>query len=297
MDEALENCLECINNPNATIEDCVAGYPEQQGELVELLELAQAIRRIEQVSPRAEFVGNAAQRLAPKLADRNVSNKEQTRPVKRKRQSKLKARRRFSLARFAVVLVLVMAALTGGSALAANNAVPGDFLYDADLTLEQVLLNMAPSDEIAARIHLKIADERLAEAEKVLAFSDVRNSDAALEAYENEIAAIAQLVGSKSGADQEKLARLLETALTKHITVLRNLLEKVPEQARYGIQNALFASSKAKDNKGKGPPIDKPQGPSEDVTTGKPKNNNKNNKNKDKDTGKPDFVKKPPGKP
>jgi hypothetical protein len=283
----------------------VAGYPEQQGELVELLELAQAIRTIELVSPRAQFVENAAQRLAPKLADRNVSNKDQTRPVKRKRQIRLKTRRRFSLARFAVVLVLVMAALTGGSALAANNAVPGDFYYEVDLTLEQFQLNLAPSDEIAARIHLKIADERLAEAEQVLAYGDVRNSDAALEAYKNEIAAVAQLVGGKSGVDQEKLVELLDIALSKHITVLEGLLEKVPEQARYGIQNALYASSKTKDNNGKGPPIDKPQGPPEDksqgppddITTGKPENNNKNNKNKDKEPGKPDFVKTPPGKP
>jgi hypothetical protein len=289
MDEALANCLECIRNPTSTIEDCVAGYPEQQIELVELLELAQAISMIEQGSPRAEFMENAAQRLAPKLPDRNVSYRKRIRSEKRKRQVKQRVYKQFSLARFALALVLVLAAFSVGTALAANAAVPGDFLYDADLAIEEVLLNLAPSDEIAARIHLKIADERLAEVEKVLAYSDVRNSDAALEAYENEIAAIAQLVGSKSGADEEKLKELLETALAKHITVLESLFDKVPDHAWSKIQHALDASSKATPWKSQGPP--------EDITTGKPENNNKNNKNKDKDPGKPDFVKTPPGKP
>jgi hypothetical protein len=126
----------------------------------------------------------------------------------------------------------------------------------------------------------------LAEAEKVLGYGDVRNADIALEAYGNEIAEVARLVGGKGGVDKEKLAELLDLALSRHQDVLNGLLDKLPFQALSGINNAIDASQKAK-------PI-KLQGPPEDKITGKPEDLPGNNKNKDKETGKPDS---PPGKP
>jgi hypothetical protein len=288
MEDALSNCLETIFNQDSTLEDCAANYPEHEKELIDLLRLVYALKELDQISPRAVFVENASQHLVSKLPDRNVAYHKQIRPIRRKQQVRLNLSRRFSLFQVAMVLVFVLVALTGGSAYAANSAVPGDFFYEVDLAFERLHLNFALNNEIAARIHLRIADERLLEAGKVLQYGDVRNGNTALVGYENEIAAAAKMVGSKTGVGRDKLLLLLETALSRHKYVLKDLINKHPEQCWSGIQRALIASSKTKTEKSMEPPVD--------ITTGKPEDNNKG-KSKDKIKGKPDHIGTPSGKP
>lgn len=288
MEEALTNCLETTFIRGSNLEDCAANYPEHEKELIELLRLAKALKGLDQISPRIMFVKNACQHLVSKLPDRNVTYHKQIRPIRRKRYVKLNLSRRLSIFQVAMLLVLILVALTGGSAFAANSAVPGDIFYEVDLAFERFQLYFALSNEASTRIHLQIADERLLEAEKVLLYGDVRNGSVALEGYENEIAAAANLVGSKTGVDQDKLYKLLETALSRHQAVLKELINKLPEQAWSGIHRALVASSKTK--------VEKTMGPPADIVTGKPGDNNKG-KTKDKTKGKPDHVGTPPAKP
>lgn len=294
MDEALANCLESLKNNNSSIEDCAARYPKYQDRLVELLGLVYALNSLDQISPRARFVENAGQRLVSKLLDRNDYYGQKTRPIRRKRQLNLTLRRGFGIVQIVILVVILLSAITGGTAFAADYAEPGDLLYGLDLKLEQIQLDLAPNAEAAVRIHLKIATERLEEAQNKLHDGDIDNGNIALDAYANEVAALAQLVGSEGGVDQEILTELVDTALSRHQEVLRELLTKVPVQARDGIQRALEASSKPKKNVPMGPPEDKPTGPPEDNTTGKPEDKTKG-KSEDRTKGKPDFVKKPPG--
>jgi len=292
IDEAFENCLKISKEQGLSIQDCAARYPQYEKELVEILGLVTSLKVLDQLSPRTQFVENAKQRLVAKLPDRNVSYGERTRPIRRKRQLKLSWDFRFI--RIAVVVVFVMLALTGGTAYAADYAEPGDFLYGLDLTLEQIQLNLASNPEVAAKIRLDIAAERLVEAENKFNEGDVNNGDIALDAYENEMAALAEMVDSVSGIEQEKLAELVSTARSRHQEVLIDLLSKVPEPAREGIRRAIDASSKSKKETPQGPPEDLPKGPPEDKTTGPSEDKGKPN---DKIKGKPEKVKTPPGKP
>jgi hypothetical protein len=288
IEEVLSNSLETIINQDSTLENFVSNYPEHEKELVDLLSLAYALKALDQMSPRAMFVENACQRLVSRLPDRNVAYHKQIRPIRRKRNIKLNFRRRLNIFQVAILLVLMLVVLTGGSAFAANSAVPGDIFYVVDLAFERFHLNFAFSNETAARIRLRIADERLDEAEKVLLYGDVRNGTAALEGYENEIVAVTKLVGSKTGVDRDQLNEMLEIALLRHKSILKDLINKFPEQAWSGIHRALVASSKSKVEKTMGPPVD--------IVTRKPEDNNKD-KSKDKTKGKPDHVGTPPGKP
>jgi hypothetical protein len=290
IDEALANCLETLIKQGSSIEDCVARYPQFENELVELVGMVYSLNSLDHISTRTQFAENASRRLVSKLPDRNVSYRQKIRPIKRKR--KLKLIRGFSVVQIVIVVVLILSAVTGGTAFAADYAEPGDLLYGLDLQLEQIQLELAPNEEAATRIHLKIADERLEEAQNKLNDGDVDNGNAALDAYGLEVAALAKLVGSEGGVDQENLIELVNTALSRHQEVLTQLLDKVPDQARAGIQRALDASDKSKEDIPKGPPDDVPKGKPED----KPMGNSKGNP-KDKSKGKPDFVKNPPGKP
>jgi hypothetical protein len=191
-------------------------------------------------------------------------------------------------------LILALSIFGGGTAVAADFAEPGDLLYSLDLTIEHFRLDMAPDSETAARIHLENATERLEEAENKLNEGDIENGNVALEAYEREMATLANLVGKGNGLNRDQLADLLEAAYSKHISVLEQLLEKVPEPGKNGIRRALEASSISKKNlqKGshedlpKGPPEDKTTGPPEDKRTGKPEDKPKD-KSKNKPTDKP----------
>ena len=285
MDEAFANCLASINQ-GSSIEDCAARFPQYEQELTGLLGIVYTLNKLNQISPAAQFVENASQRLVSKLPDRNTAYRKRPRSAKRRRSFNI--RWRFSLPRIAIVVVLVLSAFTVGTALAANKAAPGEPLYGLDLAIEQIRLDLAPNAEAATRIHLKIAAERLEEAQHKLEEDDFDNWNAALDAYESEVAAITELVGNETGFEQEKLTELVAAAFSRNQEVLNNLLSKVPEQAQSGILRALEASSRAKapskDGQSKGPP--------EGITTGKPEDKAKD-KSKDKTKGKPDFVQTP----
>jgi hypothetical protein len=338
-EEALSNCLASIQQ-GAELEDCTAPYSEYKGELEELLTLAAELNDLKGVKPRQEFAQNAGERLAAKLPDRFDSSQARTRPVKRRGlvkpalravlnpfmpermpaqvdsyrervKSSQRGRRviptprgKFSPFLAAVVVVLLLSIALGGTARAADRAAPGDLLYSVDLTIERILLDLISNPADAASLRLKIAEERLAEAEIRLKAGDVRFGNMALEAYENQIAELAHMVGGQGGADRDQLAALLDAALAKHLEVLAGLVDKLPEQAQFGISQAMAASSKVKNGRAhQGTEVD-PQGPPEGLNAGngKPegnpseekKNDNAKDKKKEKTQGKPDS---PPGKP
>jgi hypothetical protein len=280
--------LERLKNTNSSIEDCAAQYPQHQDELVEILGLVSSLNSLGQISPRGRFTENAGKRLVSKLPDRNVNYGQKTRPIRRKRKIKVNFRRSFSFVQMVLLVVMLLSAITGGTAFAADFAEPGDLLYELDLTIEQVQLKLAPNLEAVIRIHLEIADERLEEAQNKLYGAELEKSDIAFEAYRAEIATLAKLVGRENGANREALSELVDTALSKHKSILEELLKKFPSYAQPGIERALEASAKPKKNTPMGPPEDKTTGPPEDKTTGKPEG---------KTTGKPeDKIKEKPDK-
>ena len=82
----------------------------------------------------------------------------------------------------------------------------------------------------------------MAEAQATFSENNAGNGLEAMNEYGTEISAIAQLVGSADGADQEALALLVETARGVHTDILTSLLGTVPEQAQESIQQAIDAS-------------------------------------------------------
>ncbi len=82
-------------------------------------------------------------------------------------------------------LVLALAVLTGGTAAtvyAADQAVPGDALYAVDLTVEQIQLALARDPATKAQLHLRFAEERVAE---IQALALQGNTTAVAEAAQN----------------------------------------------------------------------------------------------------------------
>jgi hypothetical protein len=140
--------------------------------------------------------------------------------------------------------ILLAAALSvstlGGVAFAAQ---PGGPLYDARLWIEAATLPSDPAARTAADV--KRLEDRLGE---ILRATRDGNEDAiaaALAAYQ----AVVDDALRTAGADDALLAKL-EEVLGKHLAVLNGLLDKVPEQARKGIENAIDKSDNALDKAG-----------------------------------------------
>jgi hypothetical protein len=140
--------------------------------------------------------------------------------------------------------VLIAAGLSlgavGGVAFAAQ---PGGPLYDARLWVEAATLPSDPAARTAADVTR--LDERLGEVAQASRDGNEHAADAALAAYQTVVDDALQTAGTN-----DTLLAELEQALGKHLTVLNGLLDKVPEQARSGIENAIEKSGNALDKAG-----------------------------------------------
>lgn len=63
----LSDCLEAIENGQASLEECVENYPEHGAELRELLSEAIALRSAAPANPPPQFKRNARQHLMKRL--------------------------------------------------------------------------------------------------------------------------------------------------------------------------------------------------------------------------------------
>lgn len=254
IEEVLAKCLDQME-AGASLESCLADFPEQAVELKPLLQMTQQMNQLTNVRPRPAFARGARLKLENQLRipGEGVTINERNRHTRER--PKLFLQRRFSMSMLQLIIAaaLALTATTGGAAYAANASNPGDFLHGLDLAMETVQLNLAPDVWSKVQLRLEFASERLDEAQQT--FTENKTSDGleALNEYGTEISAVAQLVGGAGGADQEALDLLLETAQGVHKEVLTNLLDKVPDQAKESIQRALDASHGHEVNSGSAP--------------------------------------------
>ncbi len=258
MSEAIEEILaKCLDQmeAGASLESCLADFPEQAAELEPLLQMTQQMKQLTKVGARPAFARGTRLDLENQLRISGEAVTFNGRNRHRSQKPKLLLQRRFSMSmlQLMVAAVVALTATTGGAAYAANASSPGDFLHGLDLAIENTQLNLAPDVWSKVQLRLEFASERLAEAQETFSENNAADGLEAMNEYGTEISAIAQLVGSADGADQEALALLVETAQGVHKDVLTNLLDRVPEQAKESIQKAIDSSHASEDIPGFAP--------------------------------------------
>jgi uncharacterized coiled-coil protein SlyX len=151
----------------------------------------------------------------------------------------------------AALLAAVLAVAFGGATLAAS---PGSPFYGLRLWVEESTL---PTEADArADAQLELLAERLAEAQEASASGNGSAVSAALAAYRDEVADLLLTVDG----DEARLAKL-EAALGTHLVVLETLANRVPDQARDAIRNAIEKSTNAVDkvHESQGKPAKSPE--------------------------------------
>lgn len=146
----------------------------------------------------------------------------------------------------AVLLFVPLAVFAQESLLSSPGMTPDSPFYILDLIGEKIGEFFAFSAEGKARHALASAEERLAEAE---AMADKGKDDLAAtarERYQERLnAALAKAAQAKEqGKDVEEVMALVAEATFRHIAVLTERLEQVPEQAQGAIAEAIEVSSR-----------------------------------------------------
>jgi len=136
LETILDTCLYQIEEGEASIEECLALYPEHAAQLQPLLQAATKLRRTRDVVPDPGY----------RMRARSQLNIYMQQNPQRKRVSPV-------LWRFSIAFVTVMMLFLASGTAFAQKALPGDKLYNWKLTSEQ-LWRLTSSDDLGVDIAL-----------------------------------------------------------------------------------------------------------------------------------------------
>jgi len=174
---------------------------------------------------------------------------------------------------------------------------PDSWLYGIDRAFERISLALTFDRVAKAEKHLQIASERIAELRAMIdkgkpEFVEMLKRDHEIELNESE----SDMENARAlGRNVTVLAEHVANVTLKHITILQDLLDRVPEQAKPAIEHAINVSQMGHERavesilKEKGRLENVTRGRPDNITTGKSENITRG-KLENKTVGKPENV-------
>jgi len=147
--------------------------------------------------------------------------------------------------------ILILAFLMGGMGLvvAAQEALPGDVLYEIKTTVENVRVAISPDHISQAQLHLSFAQTRLHEIAALTAKGRKNEIPAAVSAYRGQIQAAIISARAATDADANQgpaLSRTVNTALSSYSQDLNTLRDQSPYEIKPLISDAISISVMAR---------------------------------------------------
>ncbi len=225
--DALGECLEEIEAGRLTVEECLERYPDYAADLRELLKTQQKLQHISVIQPAAAFQQQARAHLLNQLSASSTNYPLFITAIfdQWTRLGAFRLRRRFSMAWLLLFVVAASVIAGGGTAFAADAAVPGDPLYSLDRSLEKIRAELTNSPEALLKLQLANAQERLTEAKKLADHRGDGTFRQALNGYGETMLATAMTLGLAEGVEQANLDSMLEQTLLEHDPQLAGLLD------------------------------------------------------------------------
>jgi hypothetical protein len=174
--QAADECI-ALMRTGATLESCLARYPQYARDLNSILQTARDLQRVNVPQERIESVRTGRQLLLSAYAKKaNISQPVSESSIPRFLQRiliKLTGKEDLDMklvARFAIALVLVIGLIVGGgiTTTASASALPGDTLYPVKLSLEQINLLFANDPHVRQQLELQYQDARQQEVQSLL---------------------------------------------------------------------------------------------------------------------------------
>jgi hypothetical protein len=139
------------------------------------------------------------------------------------------------------VAATLVAMLLGSAGVAAAGSLPGDPAFALKRAAEEVELALAPDHDAKVRVLAAQAERRLDELGRTASRSD--KAPTASTEYEAAVkrlaAAVAALRTAPAGERREAVEQVVEAARDKHVQVLEELKERLPDEAKRGIERAI----------------------------------------------------------
>ena len=141
-------------------------------------------------------------------------------------------------------------ALAQESDLPLPGLTPDSPFYFLKAWKESIQMFFTFGEENKARQFLHLSEVRLAEYKKMIEKGKTEIAQKILEKYEEKLGHALEKAdqAQEKGKDVEKLKEAISEKILKHQEVLEGVLEKVPEEAKKGIENAIEMSSKGFEN-------------------------------------------------
>ncbi len=127
---------------------------------------------------------------------------------------------------------------------------PSSPFYFLDILGERISLAFTRGKVAKAQKQTRFAEERLAEAQKMADEEKDEEAEEAAERYGQLISDAAANLASAAAAGEditESLTKLVTRATSIHLTVLSEVYEKVPEQAKSAIERAMQAGARGQE--------------------------------------------------
>lgn len=142
----------------------------------------------------------------------------------------------------AASVVFVAAIAAGHSShdeLTRATDLPGSTTYGLDRAMEAVSLALTFSRETKAKKRLAIAEERLSEARELAERNRTQKAGKALEAYANQMEHVERIRETLPEEKRAEVSEHINATREKRNAVLTDVLQRIPGNARKGIETAL----------------------------------------------------------
>ena len=251
FEDILVECIDDIKAGKASVEDCLNRYPTAREQLEPLLRIALEIREPPDVKPAPSFKIKARGRLMDQIHGRQTATRwpwsrynSQTKPVA--------YIRRFSTSVAGVILaiVLVVFGVGAGTAYASQASLPGDTLYPIKLATEQAGMMLVGDDVAKAERALSFANKRVREMEALAEKGRPQDLDLAAEEYGyalNMTLAEIERAGDK-GLATENITALLAQATERHLLMLDDVWDVVPDEAKTAVAHTRNMSETGREH-------------------------------------------------
>ena len=146
------------------------------------------------------------------------------------------------MVRIIIVIVLALSALGGGTVYAAQDSLPGDALYPVKLGAEGITMMLRGDDVERAERALNFASKRVREMVALTEKGRPEDLGLAVEKYcyalNMSLARMEEAVDNR-GSVAGDIAALVAEATAQHLSVLDELYDMVPDEAKPAIARAM----------------------------------------------------------
>jgi len=245
FEDILVQCIEDIKAGRASIEACLDRYPSVRDQLEPLLRIALEIREPPDVKPSLSFKIKARVWLMEQIHERQTAAKWPW--FRSNRQVKpITYIRKFSPSIAGVILAVVLAvsALGAGTAYASQASLPGDTLYSVKLGAEELTMMLVRDDVARGERALSFAGKRVREMVTLAEKGRPQDMGLAVEQYGYALnMTLAEMEQARNrGLDTGNVTALVAEATAKHLLILDEVWDMVPDQAKTAIAHARNVS-------------------------------------------------------